>query len=79
MCWLILVTGGDLCGRRLAHPGAVAGKRRPAAGLLLKTAIPVFAVMMIGQGFAMAARAALTLSGETPPPCRHDNAGDHEL
>ncbi|HCR65080.1 MAG TPA: permease, partial [Oceanicaulis sp.] len=43
-----------------------------------KTAIPVFAVMMIGQGFAMASRAALTLSGETPPPSGQDNA-EHEL
>lgn len=33
----------------------------------LKTAIPVFAVMMILQGAATAARAALTLAGRTPP------------
>jgi len=35
---------------------------------LLKTAIPVFAIMMILQGFSMAARAAMTIGKETPPP-----------
>lgn len=34
---------------------------------LLKTAIPLFAVMMILQGLSMAARAALTLSGKAAP------------
>lgn len=35
---------------------------------LLKTAVPVFAVMMILQGLAMAARAALTVAGREAPP-----------
>ena len=34
---------------------------------LLKTAIPVFAVMMILQGLSMAARAAMTIGGEDAP------------
>lgn len=34
---------------------------------LLKTAIPLFAVLMILQGFSMAARAAMTLGGEKAP------------
>ena len=34
---------------------------------LLKTAIPAFAVLMILQGVAMAARAAMTIAGQTPP------------
>ena len=34
---------------------------------LLKTAIPLFAILMILQGFSMAARAAMTLAGQTPP------------
>ncbi|WP_439636949.1 TRAP transporter small permease subunit [Oceanicaulis sp.] len=78
MCWLILVTAESYVG------GAwrILERSRESDGLplvfLLKTAIPVFAVMMIGQGFAMASRAALTLSGETPPPAGHDNA-EHEL
>ena len=45
---------------------------------LLKSAIPVFAVMMIAQGLALAARAALTVSDETPPPVALDDA-EHEL
>lgn len=35
---------------------------------LLKTAIPVFAVLMILQGFSMAARAAMTIGGQAAPP-----------
>lgn len=35
---------------------------------LLKTAIPVFAVLLILQGVSMACRAALTLSGRDAPP-----------
>lgn len=35
---------------------------------LLKTAIPLFAILMILQGLAMACRAALTLSGQDEPP-----------
>lgn len=78
MCWLILITAESYVG------GAwrILERSRESDGLplvfLLKTAIPVFAVMMIGQGFALASRAALTLSGETPPPAGHDNA-EHEL
>ncbi|WP_291842774.1 TRAP transporter small permease subunit [Maricaulis sp.] len=34
---------------------------------LLKTAIPLFAVLMILQGFSMAARAAMTLAGQASP------------
>ena len=78
MCWLILMTSESYVG------GAwrILERSRESDGLplvfLLKTAIPVFAVMMIAQGFAMASRAALTLSGETPPPAGDDNA-EHEL
>jgi TRAP-type mannitol/chloroaromatic compound transport system permease small subunit len=78
MCWLILMTSESYVG------GAwrILERSRESDGLplvfLLKTAIPVFAVMMIAQGFAMASRAALTLSGETPPPAGHDDA-EHEL
>jgi TRAP-type mannitol/chloroaromatic compound transport system permease small subunit len=35
---------------------------------LLKTAIPLFAILMILQGFSMAARAAMTLGRQDPPP-----------
>ncbi|WP_440957138.1 TRAP transporter small permease subunit [Oceanicaulis sp. LC35] len=78
MCWLILMTSESYVG------GAwrILERSRESDGLplvfLLKTAIPLFAVMMIAQGFAMASRAALTLSGETPPPTTHDDA-EHEL
>ncbi|WP_323761146.1 TRAP transporter small permease subunit [Maricaulis sp.] len=34
---------------------------------LLKTAIPLFAILMILQGFSMAARAAATLAGQAAP------------
>ncbi len=44
---------------------------------LLKTAIPVFALLMIIQGMASAMRAALTLSGKTAPG--HAAAIDKEL
>lgn len=78
MCWLILMTSESYVG------GAwrILERSRESDGLplvfLLKTAIPVFAVMMIAQGFALASRAALTLSGETPPPVSLDDA-EHEL
>lgn len=78
MCWLILMTSESYVG------GAwrILERSREGNGLplvfLLKTAIPVFAVMMIAQGFAMASRAALTLSGETPPPAGHADS-EHEL
>lgn len=46
-------------------------RSREADGLplvfALKTAIPLFAVLMILQGISMASRAALTISGETAP------------
>jgi len=46
-------------------------RSREADGLplifALKTAIPLFAVLMIAQGIAMAARAALTIAGEKAP------------
>ncbi|MEE2525046.1 TRAP transporter small permease subunit [Hyphobacterium sp. HN65] len=41
---------------------------------MLKTAIPVFAVLMILQGLSMAMRAALVLSGKDAPPV-HRTAG----
>tara|TARA_R110000868_G_scaffold2321_1_gene17151 strand:- start:12277 stop:13059 length:783 start_codon:yes stop_codon:yes gene_type:complete len=44
----------------------------------LKTAIPIFAVLMILQGISMASRAALTLSGETAPD-KPANASAGEL
>lgn len=78
MCWLILMTSESYVG------GAwrILERSRESDGLplvfLLKTAIPVFAVMMIAQGLALASRAALTLSGETPPPVAIDDA-EHEL
>jgi len=78
MCWLILDTSQSYVG------GAwrILERSRESDGLplvfLLKTAIPVFAVMMIAQGTAMASRAALVLSGATPPPAGHDDA-EHEL
>ncbi|MEO1038025.1 MAG: TRAP transporter small permease subunit [Pseudomonadota bacterium] len=68
MCWLILDTSRSYVG------GAwrILERSRESDGLalvfLLKTAIPVFAVMMIAQGAAMAARAALTLANEDQPP-----------
>tara|TARA_R110002073_G_scaffold18337_8_gene68077 strand:+ start:997 stop:1779 length:783 start_codon:yes stop_codon:yes gene_type:complete len=47
-------------------------RSREADGLplvfALKTAIPLFAVLMIAQGISMAARAALTIAGEKAPP-----------
>jgi len=78
MSWLILETSRSYVG------GAwrILERSRESDGLplvfLLKTAIPVFAVMMILQGLSMAARAALTLSGRDAPPAG-ENAGDHEL
>ena len=44
---------------------------------MLKTAIPVFAVLMILQGVSMALRAALTLSGKDAPPLHRDAGQDH--
>ena len=67
MCWLILITSRGYVG------GAwrILEKSRESDGLplvfALKTAIPVFAVMLAAQGAAMAARAALKLAGEREP------------
>lgn len=67
MCWLILDTSRSYVG------GAwrILERSRESDGLplvfALKTAIPVFAVMMIAQGVSMAARAALTLAGKEAP------------
>ncbi|WP_429911409.1 TRAP transporter small permease subunit [Glycocaulis sp.] len=67
MCWLILDTSRSYVG------GAwrILERSRESDGLplvfALKTAIPVFAVMMIAQGVSMAARAALTLGGKDTP------------
>jgi TRAP-type mannitol/chloroaromatic compound transport system permease small subunit len=78
MSWLILETSRSYVG------GAwrILERSRESDGLplvfLLKTAIPVFAILMILQGLSMAARAALTLSGREAP-ATGENAGDHEL
>lgn len=75
MCWLILYTSTGYVG------GAwrILERSREGDGLplifLLKTLIPVFAVLMIVQGASMAARAALTLAGRTSPPAPGDLAG----
>ena len=45
---------------------------------LLKTAIPLFAVLMILQGIAMAARSGLKLAGQDTPP-RPKNLGEGEV
>jgi len=78
MSWLILETSRSYVG------GAwrILERSRESDGLplvfLLKTSIPLFAVMMILQGLSMAARAALTLSNRPAPPTGV-NAGDHEI
>jgi len=75
MCWLILYTSTGYVG------GAwrILERSREGDGLplifLLKTLIPVFAVLMILQGASMAARAALTLAGRAAPPAPGDLAG----
>ncbi|PWE17968.1 permease [Marinicauda salina] len=77
MCWLILQTSQSYVG------GAwrILERSRESDGLplvfLLKTAIPVFAVLMILQGLAMAARAALVLSDRPAPPAGATT--EHEL
>lgn len=78
MSWLILETSRSYVG------GAwrILERSRESDGLplifLLKTAIPLFAVMMTLQGLSMAARAALTVSGREAPPTG-DNTSEHEL
>lgn len=68
MCWLILDTSRSYVG------GAwrIMERSRESDGLplvfALKTAIPVFAVMMIAQGVSMAAKAALTIAGRAQAP-----------
>lgn len=79
MSWLILETSRSYVG------GAwrILERSRESDGLplvfLLKTAIPLFAILMILQGLSMAARAALTLSGRDAPATGGDHAGDNEL
>lgn len=78
MSWLILETSRSYVG------GAwrILERSRESDGLplvfLLKTSIPLFAVMMILQGLSMASRAALTLSDRPASPTGV-NAGDHEI
>lgn len=68
MSILILITSRSYVG------GAwrILERSRESDGLplvfLLKTAIPVFAVLMILQGLSMSARAALTIAGKAAPP-----------
>ncbi|MAL08826.1 MAG: permease [Maricaulis sp.] len=67
MCWLILAISGPY----VNATWRILERSRESDGLafvfLLKTAIPVFAVMMIFQGAAMAARAALAIAGQAEP------------
>lgn len=78
MSWLILETSRSYVG------GAwrILERSRESDGLplvfLLKTAIPLFAILMILQGLSMAARAALTIGGRKAPPTG-ENAGEHEI
>ena len=73
MCWLILDTSRSYVG------GAwqIMERSRESDGLplifLLKTAIPLFAVMMMAQGVSMAAKSALTIAGKPAPDGRPDN------
>lgn len=75
MCWLILDTSRSYVG------GAwrIMERSRESDGLplvfVLKTAIPVFAVMMIAQGVSMAAKAALTLGGSSAPEIEPGDGG----
>ncbi|MCC5995030.1 MAG: TRAP transporter small permease subunit [Oceanicaulis sp.] len=74
MCWLILMTSSGYVG----SAWRILERSRESDGLplvfLLKTLIPVFAVMMIFQGASMAARAALTLAGRPAPPAQGEYA-----
>lgn len=67
MCWLILSASGPY----VSAAWRIFERSRESDGLplvfLLKTAIPVFAVLLIMQGASIAARAALTISGRTAP------------
>jgi TRAP-type mannitol/chloroaromatic compound transport system permease small subunit len=67
MCVLILVTSTGY----IESAWRILEQSRESDGLplvfLLKTAIPLFAILMVSQGFALAARAALTLSGQDEP------------
>ncbi len=75
MCWLILDTSTGYVGAAWR----ILERSREGDGLplifLLKTMIPVFAVLMMLQGASMAARAALTLAGRPAPPTPGDLAG----
>lgn len=70
MCALILYTSQTYVGNAWR---SLEGSRE-SNGLplifLLKTAIPVFAVLMAWQGAAMAGRSVLVLAGQTPPASR---------
>ena len=78
MCGLILITSTGY----IDSAWRILEQSRESDGLplvyLLKTAIPLFAVMMILQGFSIAARCALTLSGVTPP-ARPSLTGEAEI
>ncbi|MCW5723669.1 MAG: TRAP transporter small permease subunit [Maricaulaceae bacterium] len=67
MCWVILVTSGPY----VNNAWRILERSRESDGLplvfLLKTAIPLFAVLMLLQGLAMAGRAALTIAGREAP------------
>ena len=68
MCWIILTTSQSYVG------GAwrTLERSRESDGIplvfLLKTAIPVFAILMIAQGLALAINAALTLTDREETP-----------
>ncbi|TRO94488.1 TRAP transporter small permease subunit [Glycocaulis profundi] len=63
MCWLIMWASSGYVGAAWR----IMERSRESDGLpfvfLLKTAIPVFAILLIAQGLSLAIRAALTLSG----------------
>jgi TRAP-type mannitol/chloroaromatic compound transport system permease small subunit len=67
MCFLILWSSTGY----MSSAWRILERSRESDGLafvfLLKTAIPLFAVLMILQGFSMAARAAMTIAGEKAP------------
>tara|TARA_R110002096_G_scaffold16282_4_gene55879 strand:+ start:201 stop:980 length:780 start_codon:yes stop_codon:yes gene_type:complete len=67
MCLLIMVTSGPY----VNASWRILEQSRESDGLplvfMLKTAILAFAVLLLLQGVAMALRAALTISGRTPP------------
>lgn len=78
MCVLILITSTSY----IESAWRILEQSRESDGLplvfLLKTAIPLFAILMIAQGFALASRAALTLCDQDEPP-RPGNASVAEV